>query len=71
MDAADVAQAQRSLASAMAQVGNSELIVHAQSAFTTAMQTTAGLAGVLMAVAGVVAWRVIPSDNDRSRTASA
>jgi DHA2 family multidrug resistance protein-like MFS transporter len=71
VDAADVAQAQRSLASAMAQVGNSELIVHAQSAFTTAMQTTAGLAGVLMAVAGVVAWRVIPSDNDRSRTASA
>lgn len=60
-NAADIAQAQRSLASALAEVNNPELIIHAQSAFTTSMQTTASIAAVLMAAAAVVAWRVIPS----------
>lgn len=60
-DPADIAHAQRSLASALAEVNNPELIAHAQSAFTTAMQTTAFIAAVVMAAAAVVAWRVIPS----------
>lgn len=60
-NAADTAQAQRSVASALAEVNNPELMTHAQSAFTTAMQTTASIAAVLMAASAVVAWRVIPS----------
>jgi DHA2 family multidrug resistance protein-like MFS transporter len=59
--AACIAQAQRSLASAVAEVDDPELIAHAQKAFTTAMQTTASLAAVLMATAAIVAWRLLPS----------
>jgi len=60
-DPADVAHAQRSLASALAEVRNPELIAHAQHAFTTALQTTALIAAAAMAASAVVAWRVIPS----------
>jgi DHA2 family multidrug resistance protein-like MFS transporter len=60
-DPADIAQAQRSLASALAEVNNPELIAHAQHAFTTAMQTTALIAAAVMAASAIVAWKVIPS----------
>jgi DHA2 family multidrug resistance protein-like MFS transporter len=60
-DPADIAHAQRSLTSALAEVHQPELIAHAQQAFTTAMQTTAYLAAASMAAAAVVAWTVIPS----------
>lgn len=57
----DVAHAQRSLASAVLHGPDAEMVVHAQGAFTTAMQITACIAAVIMALAAAVAWRVIPS----------
>ena len=61
------AAVRESLASATAAIGGSdapqavEVLQHAQHAFTIGMQTTAVIAAVIMSVAAIVAWRVIPS----------
>lgn len=65
----DIARAERSLASAVADGQNAELVAHAQDAFTTAMHTTAYIAAALMALAAVTAWRIIPSMRADGRTA--
>ena len=57
----DVEHAQRSLASAVLHVPDPEMVIHAQGAFTTAMQIAACIAAVIMGLAAAVAWKVIPS----------
>lgn len=61
------AQVTDSLASASRALGSStspgagETLVHAQEAFTHAMQLTSGVAALLLLGAAAIAWRVIPS----------
>lgn len=65
-DPAVAAPVRDSLATAMSQLdptapGMAELLAHAQDAFTVGMQWTSIIAAVLVCIAAVVAWRVIPS----------
>lgn len=48
-----------------------ELLTDAQDAFTVAMQYTSATAAVLTAVAGLIAWRLIPHDGIRTARGSA
>lgn len=58
---ADVAAAQESLAVVAATVDDPEVLSHAQNAFTVAVQDTAYIAAGMLLLAGIIAWRVIPS----------
>jgi DHA2 family multidrug resistance protein-like MFS transporter len=66
-DLADAGAARESLASAVGLLAGlpgpvgEALLAAARAAFTDAMQTTSLVAAVLLAVAGAVAWRVIPA----------
>lgn len=60
-DPAAEAAARESLASALYRSDNPGVIAAAQDAFTAAVQSTSAVAAVLLAVAAVIAWRVIPS----------
>ncbi|MGC7100631.1 MFS transporter [Amycolatopsis lurida] len=65
VDAKERLVTHNSLASASSQFrasGRTDLLEHAQHAFTVGMQVTSGIAAALMLVAAVVAWRVIPSE---------
>ncbi|WP_063058639.1 MFS transporter [Nocardia sienata] len=55
------AAARDSLAGVAGPAGDSDIFTRAADAFTTALQSTSYLAAVLLVVAGVLAWRVIPS----------
>lgn len=57
----EAAAVNESLASALAQVSNEELLDVAKLAFADGMVITAYLAAALLAVAAVIAWRIIPS----------
>ena len=57
----DAAAAQESLAVVAATVDDTEVFSHAQHAFTVAVQSTSFIAAALLAVAAIIAWRVIPS----------
>ncbi len=57
----DLQAAHESLASALHRAESPKVILAAQDAFTTAMQSTAVVAAVILAVAAVLAWRMIPS----------
>ncbi|GAA3623788.1 MFS transporter [Kineosporia mesophila] len=50
-----------SLARATQVLGSGEMLGAAREAFAEAMQTTSWIASVLLVLAGVVAWRVVPS----------
>lgn len=52
---------EESLAVAMSTLEDGTVVEHAQHAFTVAVQTTSYIAAGLLAVAAVIAWRVIPS----------
>lgn len=66
--------AEESLATALTQIdpgaaGAADLISQAQHAFTIGMQWTSAIAAVLLVVAAIVAWRVIPSTRDTTAVA--
>ncbi|WP_222195296.1 MFS transporter [Modestobacter italicus] len=50
-----------SLATAAATVPDVEVLAAAREAFSSAMQVTSAIAAVLLVVAGVIAWRLVPS----------
>ncbi|GAB6903611.1 MFS transporter [Kineosporia succinea] len=50
-----------SLARASAVVGDGEVLVAARHAFAEAMQATSWIAAVLLVLAGVLAWKVVPT----------
>lgn len=60
-DPSDTATAEQSLAVAVQTVTDPVVVEHAQAAFASAVQTTSYIAAVILVVAAVVAWRVIPS----------
>lgn len=62
-----LASASHALAGANAGSADAQLLGIAQEAFTDAMQITALVAAGLTLVAGVIAWRVIPSSHTNSR----
>ncbi|MFE4501016.1 MFS transporter [Rhodococcus sp. NPDC056743] len=63
-DPSDAAAADESLATVVATVDSTAVITQAQSAFTTAVQTTSFIAATILALAAAVAWLVIPSPKD-------
>ncbi|MCW2298110.1 MFS transporter [Rhodococcus erythropolis] len=63
-DPADAAVADQSLAVTVNTVTDPVVVEHAQTAFSTAVQTTSFVAAAVLAISAVVAWRVIPSPRD-------
>jgi MFS transporter, DHA2 family, multidrug resistance protein len=61
VSAADRDAAHESLAAALHHAESGDVVSAAQDAFTTAMQSTAVLAAVILFAAAVIAWRMIPS----------
>lgn len=57
----DKALAEDSLAATVHSAQSPDVLAAAQDAFTQAMQSTAGVAAVVLGIAAVVAWRLIPS----------
>ncbi|MCZ2830682.1 MFS transporter [Modestobacter sp. VKM Ac-2986] len=58
---AEAGAARESLATASAAALDDELLTAARTAFGSAMQVTSAIAAVLLVVAAVVAWRLVPS----------
>ncbi|WP_308121108.1 MFS transporter [Paractinoplanes bogorensis] len=72
LDAGTPAAVTESLASAArALPGGGELLDHAREAFTTGMQATTLTGTVLLVIAAVIAWRVIPSFSTQADPESA
>ncbi|MFI8305035.1 MFS transporter [Streptomyces sp. NPDC085927] len=61
LGAREHATVNESLASTLATIDDSAVITAARDAFASAMRTTSFIAAVLLLVAAVIAWRVIPS----------
>ncbi|MCD5309979.1 MFS transporter [Kineosporia babensis] len=67
-DAADAAQ--ESIAGAVANSDNTALLDAGRDAFLNAVQATSYIAGALMLVAAVIAWRLIPKQRNPEETPS-